>query len=144
MTFELAAASLFSILVTVRGTVPATALATILVTAGVIAYALYFVAFIRQNMAGDKLRSMEWILLGWTVFPLAAYAFSAVYFWEVPLCVKSTCLPVDDVFFPLSVEYLVLSGVLQAFLWYLRSWERPLLKSAGKALKANSLRATRR
>lgn len=125
VTFELAAASLLSILVPIRGTVPATLLATGIIFLGCGVYIVYLVVFLHQHGSGERHHWWGWVAFWWTVLPLAAYAVSFLFFWHLPLCVLPACLPVDEVLFPLSVGYLVISGIGQAFLWFWRSWDKP-------------------
>jgi hypothetical protein len=126
VTFELAAAALLALLVTIRGTVPASILASTIVCVGVLSYALYIRAYRRQQEAGEDHSRLDRWLFWVTALPLSAYILSAFYFWNVEFCTGPSCLRVDEVLFPLSVGYLVFSGLGQAFLWYIRSWEIPV------------------
>ena len=63
VTFELAAAALFAVLVTIRGTLPATVLTILILAEGYFAYARYFIAFGRALSTGAKKGRYAWLML---------------------------------------------------------------------------------
>jgi len=125
VTFELAAAAFLALLVPLRGTVPASVLSSLVILLGVLAYIFYCRSFVQQHRAGVRHSWTDWLLLLWVLVPFTAYVVAALYFLGFSLEAGFARELLDHVLFPLSIGYLVLSGVGQAFLWYLRVWERP-------------------
>jgi hypothetical protein len=116
VTFELAAAAFFAILFSVRAApifvgVVGTAVAVV----GLILNAIYLSRFVRLHRLRRQSRGE--IAFAWmSVLPVAAYVTAAITLWfgAEPILL-----------FTAAVTWLVLSGTLQAMLWYLRSWDLP-------------------
>ncbi|MBF4622253.1 hypothetical protein [Clavibacter sp. VKM Ac-2542] len=126
--YELAAATVFAISAGVRGTIPATVTGVFVAGVGILLYVAYCIAFLRRRGIADRHSNLEWLFLAIAAFPMLAYLFVIIYFLDMPLsiCLGQVCVsPADltDIWFPLSIIYLVASGVVQTLVFYVRNWK---------------------
>lgn len=117
VTFELAAAGVFSTLYLVQGSWVAGTFSTLL---SVIAWALYIVYFVQfgKLAAAKEANWLDWLLAPITFIPMTAFVLVPAAFWNA-----SSWIWTD--WFAAAVTWLVFSGTGQSLIWYINSWERP-------------------
>ena len=114
VTFELAAAAIFAFAFLIRGSWLAHFVTAIVATTGLILIA-WRVRAHWQVWKHDRvpLRKRDHFSTGMHILPLSAYALGGAWAY--------TTLPVD--WYGLATSWLVLSGILQAVLWFFAAWD---------------------
>lgn len=117
VTFELAAATIFAFAFLIRGSWLATVVTVVPALAG--CFLIGWRAVVHwQVWKHDRalLRRQDHLSTWMHLLPLSAYVMGAVW--------PHTTIPVD--WYGLSTSWLVLSGILQAVLWFLVAWDDSL------------------